>query len=212
MSTQQVSKQTQRNWWIDAGLLISALLAALSGIYFLFLPNGGYQGGRNPYYNIQVMFERSTWEDLHTWGGIAMVVVVVIHLAIHWSWVTNMIRKGWNGLVGKGSGLNRRGRWNLALNLVVAVSFVLSAVSGVYFFFVPGERWAVDPMFLFSRTTWDLVHTWSSVLLIVAVLVHLAIHWMWVTKVTKKMIGQLTTTRSTDQSTISVSTRKIIGS
>jgi len=27
----------------------------LSGIYFLVLPTGGYQGGRNPYYGIQVL-------------------------------------------------------------------------------------------------------------------------------------------------------------
>jgi hypothetical protein len=31
-----------------AALIISAVAAAFSGIYFLFLPTGGYQGGRNP--------------------------------------------------------------------------------------------------------------------------------------------------------------------
>jgi hypothetical protein len=53
MATQTVSKQTQKNWWIDAALFISALIAAFSGIYFLLLPTGGYQGGRNPLYEIQ---------------------------------------------------------------------------------------------------------------------------------------------------------------
>jgi hypothetical protein len=51
MSKQLVSKQTQKNWWIDAALFSSAVVAALSGIYFLYLPSGGFQGGRNPLYN-----------------------------------------------------------------------------------------------------------------------------------------------------------------
>ena len=75
MTTQPVSKQTQRNWWINAALGGSAIIAALSGIYFLFLPNGGYQGGRNPLYNLQILFTRHTWDDLHTWSGVIMIAV-----------------------------------------------------------------------------------------------------------------------------------------
>jgi hypothetical protein len=189
MNTQAVSKQTQKNWWIDAVLFISAASAALSGIYFLFLPTGGYQGGRNPVHNLQILFTRQTWDDVHTWGGVAMMAAVVIHLAIHWKWVTSMTRRTWNELTGKCGCLNPRGRWNLILNTVVAISFLLTALSGVYFLFVTGGRGAADPRFLFTRTTWDLIHTWAGISLITAVLIHLAIHWKWVTKVTRKMFG-----------------------
>ena len=189
MSTQIVSKQTQKNWWIDAALFISAVIAALSGIYFLFLPTGGFQGGRNPLYNIQILFTRQTWDDLHTWGGVAMIAAAVIHLTIHWKWVTSMARRTWIELTGKCGCLNPRGRWNLILNTVVAISFILTAISGVYFLFATGGRWAADPMFVFTRTTWDMIHTWAGVSLIVAVSIHLAIHWKWVTKVTRKMFG-----------------------
>jgi hypothetical protein len=189
MSTQIVSKQTQKNWWIDAALFISAVIAALSGIYFLFLPTGGFQGGRNPLYNIQILFTRQTWDDLHTWGGVAMIAAAVIHLTIHWKWVTSMARRTWNELTGKCGCLNPRGRWNLILNTVVAISFILTAISGVYFLFVTSGRWAAVPMFVFTRTTWDMIHTWAGVSLIVAVSIHLAIHWKWVTKVTRKMFG-----------------------
>ena len=27
---------------------------------------------------------------IHTWSGVAMIVAAVIHLAIHWRWVTNV--------------------------------------------------------------------------------------------------------------------------
>ncbi len=95
MSVHIVSKQTQKNWWIDLTLFSSALMAALSGIYFLFLPSNGYQGGRNPLYNVQFIFDRQTWDDLHTWGGLAMIVVASIHLVIHWKWVVSMARRSW---------------------------------------------------------------------------------------------------------------------
>jgi hypothetical protein len=45
-----VSPQTRNNWFVDAGLFASGLLAALSGLYFLALPTGGYRGGRNTAY------------------------------------------------------------------------------------------------------------------------------------------------------------------
>ncbi len=108
MATQTISKQTQKNWWIDAALFTSAIAAALSGIYFLFLPSGGYQGGRNPFYNVTILFSRSTWDDLHTWGGVAMIAAAIIHLAIHWPWVVSMARRTWKGLTGKGGGMNAR--------------------------------------------------------------------------------------------------------
>jgi len=200
MSTQTVSKQTQKNWWIDATLFSSAVIATLSGIYFLFLPSGGFQGGRNPLYNVQILFARQTWDDLHTWGGIAMIAAVAIHLTIHWSWVAGMVRRSWNELTGKCGCMNPRGRWNLILNTVVAISFSLTAISGVYFLFVPGGRWAVDPMIFFARTTWDMIHTWAAVVLISSAVIHFAIHWKWVTKVTRNMLGRGSSSGALQQS------------
>jgi uncharacterized membrane protein len=78
----RVSSQTRRNWWIDAGLFMSAVLASLSGIYFLFLPVGGYQGGRNPWYGVEIIFTRQTWDLLHTWTGVAMIIIALVHLQV----------------------------------------------------------------------------------------------------------------------------------
>jgi hypothetical protein len=188
MAMQCVSKQTQKHWWVNAALFTSAVLAALSGIYFLYLPTGGFQGGRNPLYNVQILFTRQTWDNLHTWGGMAMIVAAVIHLAFHWSWVVSMARRTWNELTGKCGCMNSRGRWNLILNTVVAVSFMFTAISGIYFLFVSSGGRATDPMILFNRITWDLIHTWSAIVLIATAVIHFVIHWKWVTKVTGKMI------------------------
>ena len=186
-----MSKITQRNWWIDAVLFGSALIAALSGLYFLYFPSGGYQGGRNPYYNIQVLFSRHTWGDLHMWGGVVMIVIAIIHLILHWSWVVNMTRRMLKDLTGKNGKMNWRGRLNLLLNVLVGLSFLVTAISGVYFLFFPGGRGVVDPMLLFNRITWDLIHTWAGVILIAGGVIHFAIHWRWVVNVSTSISKRL---------------------
>lgn len=187
-----ISKQTRMNWLIDAALFAAALVASLTGIYFLFLPSGGYQGGRNPTYGMTLFFSRHTWSDLHTWSGLLMVGVALIHLVWHWTWVERMGRKMIDGLLLRGLKLNRAARINLALNAMVALSFLVTAVSGLYFLLPSGGgNPAWDPGFLFSRTTWDLIHTWGGIVMIVAAVLHLAIHWRWVTNVTAKFFKSL---------------------
>ena len=183
-----MSKETRRNWLIDAALAVGAVVAVLTGIYFLFLPSGGYRGGRNPMVGITILFDRHSWDDLHTWGGVAMIAAAVVHFTLHWSWVANTARRMWKAMTGKGALMNRRGYFNVVIDLVVAVSFALAAVSGVYFRFVPGGRGAADPMLLFSRTTWDLIHTWAGVAMVMAAVIHFVIHWKWVVKVTKNTV------------------------
>ncbi len=185
----RLSSQTRRNWIMDALLFSGALTAALSGIYFLFLPVGGYQGGRNPFYGIRVIFERQTWDLIHTWGGVAMILAALVHLALHWDWVASMSKRIFRQLIGRGTALNRRGQFNILINILVAVSFSLAALSGIYFLFFPGgHQTSADTILLFSRTTWDLIHTWSAVVLIIAAIIHFAIHWQWVVKVSRKLL------------------------
>jgi hypothetical protein len=186
----QVSPQTRNNWMVDSILLASAFLASISGIYFLYLPIGGYQGGRNPYYGIRILFERHTWSDIHTWTGILMIAIILVHVPLHWDWVVNMTRRTVKELVNNGSRLNSHSRFNVFVNVMVGVSFALTAVSGIYLLFVPGgpQSYLNAPGFLFSRTIWDLIHTWSGVILGIAALVHFAIHWKWVVKVTRKIL------------------------
>jgi hypothetical protein len=186
--TRSLSPATRLNWLLDAAVFLGAVIAALSGIYFLYFVSG-YQGGRNPTYGITMLFARETWDLLHTWAGVVMIVAVALHLAIHLNWIGMMGRKMMAFVRGR-SGMSKGARVNVLVDLVIAISFLLAAASGVYFLFDVRSGWQVTgsaPFFLWSRTTWDIVHTWSGVTLIVVAIVHLAIHWGWVTKVTAKM-------------------------
>lgn len=192
-----MSKQTRMNWLIDAAVVIGGILGGLSGIYFLFLPSGGYQGGRNPMYGVRILFERHSWSDLHTWGGLLMIAAIVVHFSIHWQWVRRMIRRVVDSLRTGGRSLSGGAKMNAAIDALIAVSFLVCAISGLYFLFAPsggyggGRNLGWDPGFLFSRTTWDLVHTWSGVVMIAAAVVHFAIHWRWVKNVTARFFLSL---------------------
>jgi len=183
-----ISSQTQRNWLIDAVLFLGGLLAALSGVYFLCLPSGGYQGGRNPMYGVTVLFGRTTWDALHTWAGLLMIGAVAIHLAVHWSWVVMMGKRSMDSLRSGRSKLSRRAQLNVALNALLVISFLVTAGTGIYFLFAPsgGEG-------LSHNVALDLVHTWAGVVLTVAAVAHLAIHWRWVKNVTRRLVQPLWT-------------------
>jgi hypothetical protein len=184
--------KTRKKWLLDAIVFLSGLVAALSGVYFLFIPSGGYQGGRNPMYGVTILFSRHTWEDVHTWGGVVIIAAAVLHFAIHWRWVKVMSKHTVKALLSRETKLAKGPRLNVAINALVAVSFLLTAVSGIYFLFAPsggfqgGRNPGWDPMFLLSRTTWDLIHTWAGVAFIGAAVVHFWIHWRWIKTMTQQ--------------------------
>lgn len=185
MSKFGLSWQTRKNWLMDVSVFLGGVIAAITGIYFLFLPTGGYRGGRNMFYGVYILADRHTWEDWHTWSGIVMIVAAVIHLIIHWQWVVMMTKRIVNVLRAKGSALSSGAKLNVFVDLMVAINFVLAAISGIYFFFFGGEGQAAQ-IILFDATIWDLIHTWSGTILVVAVLVHLWIHWRWIVNVTSR--------------------------
>ncbi len=71
---------------------------------------------------------------------------------------------------------------NYWLDLLITVAFLLSAVSGVVFLLPVGSA----TVFGVAYRTWDQLHTWSSLLMIAGVGVHLALHWKWITTMTRK--------------------------
>ncbi len=185
-----VSKQTKINWLIDIALFISATLAGLSAITFLFAPSGGYQGGRNPRYGLTILLEHHTWTDIHTWSGLTMIIVVIFHLISHWRWILRTGKKTFRALKSNGAGISYASRVNLGINIIIALSFLLTAISGIYLLSSPsggfqGGRnpgWNLD--LLINRTTWKSIHTGAGLATIIGVIFHFAIHWRWVRSVT----------------------------
>jgi hypothetical protein len=82
------------NYLLDAVIGLAFLTAGASGIAFLFLGSGGYQGGRNPGFSAVFLgLERGTWSDLHDLAGLVMIAGVIIHLILHRRWIVGTTRQ-----------------------------------------------------------------------------------------------------------------------
>ena len=189
MRNSRVSNQTRNNWFIVLVLTVSGLLITFSTFYFLFLPSGGYQGGRNPAYGIVIIFTRTTWDLIHTWAGVVIIAIAAIHIPLHWSWIVRMTKYIFTILIGQCKGMNALGKFNLLVNGLIGVSGVIATLSSLYFLFFPGSQNNSSSL-IFTRSVWDVIHTWSGVIMIAAAILHFAIHWRWVFKVAGKLVGE----------------------
>ncbi|HAF62995.1 MAG TPA: hypothetical protein DCK95_11825 [Anaerolineaceae bacterium] len=185
-----LSKNTRKRYVINFVMFFLLLAVTASSLYFLYVP-AGYQGGRNPRYNMQIIFDRDTWGEIHTWTSFILSGILLVHIIFHWSWVKNVFWKYiqiWKK--------NVHFKNNLALiNIIddglIAVFFLACLVSGIILFVVPGgPGTAYALIFNISRGTWKDVHVWTGIGMLVGVIVHLVIHWGWVKKVSGKMFGK----------------------
>lgn len=82
------------NYVLDAVIAVAFIASALSGVVFLFAGSGGYQGGRNPGFQTEMLgIQRTVWSDLHTWVSLMMIAGVLIHLVLHWNWIVCMTKR-----------------------------------------------------------------------------------------------------------------------
>ena len=187
------SIQTRNNIILDMFLLISGLIAVLSGIYFLFLPVGGFQGGRNPFYGVIIFFERHAWEDIHIWSSVIIMALAALHIPLHWQWIIKMTKTGFRSVFVK-SKLNKYSRFNLAINVLIGISGLICGLSGLYFLLLP-----MTPVLIFTPLVWDLIHAWSGVVMTAVGILHIGIHWKWIVKVLGKYGKALFTQKSTSR-------------
>jgi len=94
-------RKSIRNYIIGTIMFLLAAFEAVSGfVLWLVLPRGGegYMGGRGGEGYMggrgggsiaagTFLWPRDTWVDLHNWVGVALVVVVVLHLVLHRRWI-----------------------------------------------------------------------------------------------------------------------------
>jgi hypothetical protein len=70
-------------------LAISGIAETISGFVLWFaLPSGG---GRQSLDLTYWGLSRHTWTDIHDYVAVALIIIVAIHLLLHWKWVFRMI-------------------------------------------------------------------------------------------------------------------------
>jgi hypothetical protein len=88
-------RQATRNYFLAVVMFLLGLFEVASGfIVWVVLPRGsGYMGGRGLASEATLLWSRDAWVDLHNWVGVALLIVVIIHLILHWKWILYMTKR-----------------------------------------------------------------------------------------------------------------------
>jgi hypothetical protein len=85
-------RKATRNYLLALVMGLLALFQGISGfVLWVVLPRGdGYRGGQID--GGTFLWSRDRWIDLHDWTAVALVVIVVIHVILHWGWIVRMTK------------------------------------------------------------------------------------------------------------------------
>ena len=184
-----ISKATRKRYLMDFVMFILFIGVMTSSLYFLYVP-GGYQGGRNPRFNMSIIFDRETWEEIHIWTSMILSAILFIHILLHAKWIKDVFFKCiqlWKKSVRT---RNRMRLLNILDDRISAVFFIICLFSGLVLFFIPGGKGTAYIEFLsITRDVWKGIHTWSGIGMLAGVIVHLIIHWGWIKKVSGKLFS-----------------------
>lgn len=75
------------NYFVDVLLIISFIVVTITSVViFFFLPSGVRLSG----YQIFLGLTKHSWSKIHTISGFAMIVLSLVHLVLHFKWLTAM--------------------------------------------------------------------------------------------------------------------------
>lgn len=82
-------EKAKLNYIVDALMTISFIITAITGVViFLVMPSGVPQGR----YQVFLGIQKHYWTAWHNWSGIIMLVLVLLHLVLHWRWIVCMTK------------------------------------------------------------------------------------------------------------------------
>ena len=77
------------NYFIDILMLIFFTINSITGlIIFFFLPTGVKRGAYQEFLGII----KQNWSNLHNWSGLLLLLLIAIHLILHWKWIISMTK------------------------------------------------------------------------------------------------------------------------
>jgi len=70
-----------RHYWIDVVMGLLALIVGVSAaLLWVVFPQGYFAA-------------RLLWVEIHKWTGLALSLVALVHVLLHWSWLARMTRR-----------------------------------------------------------------------------------------------------------------------
>jgi len=89
-----------QNYILFVIMFLLAVFQAVSGfLMWLVIPRGGegFQGSRGlELADATFIWSKHTWINLHDWTAVALLVMVIIHLILHWKWIVYTTKKAFS--------------------------------------------------------------------------------------------------------------------
>jgi hypothetical protein len=123
-----------------------------------------------------------TGVNLHQWLGVGVTALALIHLILHWDWVTAVVKR----FFGKTSG---RSRIYLLLDLLIMFGAVVIFETGLVI-----STWF--SLNLYNYAAWLDVHIYSAVITLSITVLKLGFHWRWIVCNAKKIFARRETIRT----------------
>jgi hypothetical protein len=111
--------------------------------------------------------------EVHQWLGVAVFILIVLHLINHWGWVEAVLSR----FFGKTS---PRARLYAAIDLLLLFGFVMIVETGLVI-----STWL--NLTLNDFNTWANLHTYFSIGSLILVLIKIGLHWRWIVTVAGKL-------------------------
>jgi hypothetical protein len=182
-----------------AFLLTYCFIAVIVSSYILWfiLPMGTGMHGENlehcvldglgPKGNALFVFglPRFSWVDIHSWISIGIMVIIIIHLILHWKWISESLKRTGNYAVKKLWYILER----YSTVLILFIFFIFETISGLVLWLIL-PRGVLDYYNMKSglgftfwglqRNEWVDLHAWVAVAALSVVIIHVIIHRRWV--------------------------------
>ena len=125
---------------------------------------------------VGVMLPNATTIAGHEWFSLLFLVPFAIHLLLHWHWILQA-----------GEQLRGANRWHFALDSLLYLLMTFAIISGFLASEVMFRRLGYD---FTPDPFWTKVHHQYSNFLFPVVGVHLAVHWKWIARTTKRILAR----------------------
>ncbi len=159
-------KQSNRNFWLDVTAFITFLITTITGfLLWLVIPHKlemAFLG-----------FSRGVWVAAHICSGVVVLIIIVIHIVWHWDWLRALRGRSLSGMPDKL-------RANRITDRVMWITYITANASG-------GLAWMMhfDSDVSVGALS-DRLHGMVGVVLTFLVIMHLALHWKWITSTTRR--------------------------
>jgi hypothetical protein len=161
--------RTERNFWLDVTIFVALLITTITGfILWLVIPH-----------KLDIVFlgfSRSVWVTTHICLGVVGLAGIVLHIVWHWGWL--------KALRGRPlAEMKEKLRANRVVDRIMWITYITTNVFGAI-------AWALhfgDDIYVVSVP--DRLHVVFGVAWTILTIVHLALHWKWITSTTQRYIA-----------------------